>query len=332
MVPFLVCRYSDCKCIVAVYCRCTFCKSGAFFRVVYDDSYTNEYVVLRAKKTYGQKKYDIFEQNCEHSTRWCKTGIHTSSQIGVCFTTIGKAALVVGLRLISLIVLWLLQEQDESLGTQQERIVSGVYMIATACLFIAYSLYRSCVGVYPRVPYKHRDTDISQVESAQRRCADVTHRYCCCGARRCNAVVLLLCCSSCFFCSLFDACFSGCRKKVQCGRRTICRRPPSIIIGLFLRIFVRETIAAAGPFLVVYFEERIVWGLHIGTALEKFFAILGFIIVASLAAYLVGALVGVWLEASIIGCANCCCNRSAPDYDGGHENDNPNLVVNDTEN
>jgi len=88
--------------------------SGALYRMVYDDSYTDEYAVLRALKSFGQKKYDIFEQNCEHSTRWCKTGIHDSIQMEVCFTTAGKAAVVVCLRLISLLMLWLLQLSRES--------------------------------------------------------------------------------------------------------------------------------------------------------------------------------------------------------------------------
>ena len=314
------------------HCRCTNCTSGAFFRVVYDDSYTDDYVVLRAKKTYGQKKYDIFEQNCEHSARWCKTGIHESSQIGVCFTTLRKAALVVFLRLISLIVLWLLQwwqEQDESLNTMQERIITVVYMSATACLFIVYSLYHGCAAIHPTAPHERHDADISQVESAQLRCAKFTHRYCCCSVQKCNVVVMGLCCASCFFCSLFYACCSSCCKHIQCGQKMICRRPKCIVVGLFFRIFVREIIAAAGPFLVVYFEDNIV--LYIGNTLGKFFAILGLIIGTSLVAYVVGALFGVLLEALIIlCCANCCCRCSAPDNDGGNENDNANLVVNDT--
>ena len=89
-------------------CRCTSFRSGALYRLVYDDCYTDEYALLRAVKSFGEKKYDVFEQNCEHSTRWCKTGIHDSIQMEVCFTTLGKAALIVVLRLISLLMLWLL--------------------------------------------------------------------------------------------------------------------------------------------------------------------------------------------------------------------------------
>ena len=52
----------------ALYRCMSFC-SGAFYRQVYDDSYTDEYAVLRAQKSIGEQKYDIVEENCEHSSR-----------------------------------------------------------------------------------------------------------------------------------------------------------------------------------------------------------------------------------------------------------------------
>lgn len=162
--------------------------------MVYDDCYTNDYVLLRAKKVFRQRKYDIFEHNCEHSTRWCKTGIHDSIQMDTCFTTAGKAALVVALRLISLVVLWLLQltqppqhQQDGAADvTQQspetqtwrkpERIVSVLYMVAIGILFFVYSLHNGCKRIRPKVANKRHDTDICGIEEARRNCADVTHR------------------------------------------------------------------------------------------------------------------------------------------------------------
>ena len=139
-------------------------------------------------------------------------------------------------------------------------------------------------------------------------------RYCCCAARKCNGVVLALCCASCFLCSLFDACCSRCRKNVQCGARTICRRPPSIVVGLFVRVFVREAVAAAGPLLVVYYESEIAAYFGASSPHDKFLVIILSIVGASLAAYLLGALVGVWIEAVIARCAGCCCPRSVSDY------------------
>lgn len=299
--------------------------SGALFRLVYDDCYTNEYAVLRATKSFGQKKYDIFEQNCEHSTRWCKTGIHDSIQMEVCFTTAGKAALIVCLRLISLLILWLLQLSRESQppsesSRKQERLLNALYMAFIACVFFGYSLYQSCARIKPVVPKKEHDTDICGIESARRSCADATHSYCCCGANCCNPVVLALGCASCFLCSFVDACCSVCRKHIHCGPRTICRRPSSVVIGLFIRIFVREAIAAAGPLLVLYFEDEIV--AHVGTAVDKSLVIIAAIVAGSLVAYLIGALVGVWIEALFGSCVRCCCSRPADSYARENRRDN----------
>ena len=140
----------------------------------------------------------------------------------------------------------------------------------------------------------------------------VSDRCCCRGARKCNGIVLALCCASCFFCSLFDACCSVCRKNIQCGPTTICRRPSSVIVGLFIRIFVREAIAAAGPLLVVMHEEEV--ASSVDTVLDKSIVVILAIIVASLVAYLVGALIGVWIEALFGLCAGCCCVRSTSAY------------------
>ena len=311
-------------------CRCTSFRSGALYRLVYDDCYTDDYAVLRAKKSFGEKKYDVFEQNCEHSTRWCKTGIHDSIQMEVCFTTAGKSALIVFLRLISLVMLWLLQLSHESQprvdrSKRQERLLNAVYMSFIAVLFFVYSLYHSCSRIRPKVPEKRHDTDVCGIESGRRRCADVTHSYCCCGARYCSGVVLGLCCASCFLCSLFDACCSVCNKNIQCGLRTISRRPSSVITGLFIRIFVRETIAAAGPLLVLYFEEEIVSSF--GTRLDKSVFVILAIVVASLVAYLVGALIGVWIEALFRCGATCCCTSSIGTHDVKSRRENTNQAA-----
>jgi len=302
--------------------RCTSFRSGELYRLVYDDSYTNDYVVLRTLKSFGEKKYDVFEHNCEHSTRWCKTGIHDSIQMEVCFTTAGKIAVIVLLRLISLIMLWLLQLSHESQprserSREQERLINAVYMVFIAFVFFAYSLYHSYKRIWPKETEKRHDTDLCGIEAGRRWCADVTHKHCCCGARSCNAVVLALCCVSCMMCSMTDAFCSVCRKNIQCGATAICLRPPSVMIGLFLRIFVREVIAATGPLLVVYFEEEI--GSRFGSREEKAGIIILAIIGASLVAYVIGALLGVWIEALFRCCANCCCGRTIYNRDPAKE-------------
>jgi len=269
-----------------VRCRCTSCGSGALFRVVYDDSYAADYTLLRAAKSFGERKYDVFERNCEHSTIWCKTGIRDSVQMDVCFTSAGKAALVILLRLVSVLILWLLQLSHESQAPdrrsrRQERLVNAVYMTFIAVLLFAYSLHQGVARVLPTAPKRRRhDTDFCGVETARRRCADCTYRRCCCcRLPMSNKIVLAMCCVSCFFCSLTDACCSICRKQVQCGLRTLCRRPSSIVVGLFFRVFVREAIAAAGPLLVLYFEPEI--ASRFGATVERAVVIVAAIVGAS---------------------------------------------------
>ena len=86
----------------------------------------------------------------------CKTGIRDSVQMEVCFTTVGKAALVVCLRLISLVILWLLQLSRESQSAdarplRQERLLNAVYMAFIACIFFVYSLQQSVARILPTV-------------------------------------------------------------------------------------------------------------------------------------------------------------------------------------
>jgi len=44
---------------------------------------------------------------------------------------------------------------------------------------------------------------------------------------------------------------------VQCSERTCCRRPCNFACGLFWRIFIRETLAAAFTLVVLLHEEQI---------------------------------------------------------------------------
>lgn len=192
------------------YAKCMSFMKGTMYRLYYVDSYTNEYSLLRAIKSLSEKKYDIFEQNCEHSSRWCKTGIHDSIQMEICFTTAGKAALIVGLRLVSLVMLWLLQlsretqHLDAERPRTQERILNVVYMACVGCVFFAYSLYQSCLQIRAKVSEEYHDTDLCGIESGRRWCADGAHKCCCCGIKSWprNAFIVALCCITCFPCTL----------------------------------------------------------------------------------------------------------------------------------
>jgi len=156
------------------------------------------------------------------------------------------------------------------------------------------------------------------VESGRRWCAHGAHKCCCCGikSKPRNAFIVALCCITCFPCSLSDACCSVCRKNINCGPTTICRRRSVVIIGLFIRIFVRETIAAVGPLLVVIFEEEVAY--QVGPSVDKAVVIILAIIAASLVAYVIGALIGVWIEAVFRWSATRCCVRSTDVYRHGN--------------
>jgi len=82
---------------------------GTVYRIVHDDCYTDDYTALRAQRSVGEEKYDFFEQNCEHSATWCKTGLPSSDQLQSCCTSVGKVAFAIFLRAVMLAVLWLLQ-------------------------------------------------------------------------------------------------------------------------------------------------------------------------------------------------------------------------------
>jgi len=82
---------------------------------------------------------------------------------------------------------------------------------------------------------------------------------------------------------------------------------------MFLRIFIREAFAAAGPLLIVYFEDLIVCTQYScpDSREGKFFIILALIVLGSLLAYGLGAFIGVIVEAMVIYCADCCCGGNS---------------------
>ena len=59
-------------------------------------------VVHRAESRLGERAYSILRNNCEHFSRWCTTGVATSSQVKTVLRTaagLGMGALLVGLYL-----------------------------------------------------------------------------------------------------------------------------------------------------------------------------------------------------------------------------------------
>jgi len=91
-------------------------ECNSLYRINYQDCYNNEYTVLRAKKLLGENRYNLIERNCEHFSRWCKTGSTNSSQISICWTSLGKVPVVLSMFLKAiglLVVLGIIEYSSE---------------------------------------------------------------------------------------------------------------------------------------------------------------------------------------------------------------------------
>ena len=73
---------------------------NALYRVNYHDCYNADYSILRAQKLIKKTGYNLLTRNCEHFSRWCKTGTTNSSQVHLCRTSLLKLAFMIALRLI----------------------------------------------------------------------------------------------------------------------------------------------------------------------------------------------------------------------------------------
>ena len=127
-------------------------ECNALYRVNYQDSYNSDYTVLRARKLLNEKRYNLFERNCEHLSRWCKTGSTSSSQISIAWSSLGKIMLAICLKAIGLlVVLGLLaftHESQEDKVTdrlkQLQNILLIVNIVVMTLVFLIYLLKTSC--------------------------------------------------------------------------------------------------------------------------------------------------------------------------------------------
>jgi len=129
-------------------------ECNSLYRVNYQDCYNSEYTVLRAKQLLGENSYNLIERNCEHFSRWCKTGSTSSSQISIAWTSLGKVVLAIGLKAVGLlVVLGLLQyasESQEDLVKDRawlekvQNILLSIYIAVMTIVFVIYLVKTSC--------------------------------------------------------------------------------------------------------------------------------------------------------------------------------------------
>ena len=285
------------------------CKGwcNTLYRVNYQECYGDKYTVLRARKLVNEDRYNLAERNCEHFSRWCKTGMTSSSQISIAWTSAGKAILAIGLRLLVLVILGLLEYLHESQEDEVrdrawfellQKILIVIYIVVMTVVFIAYLL----------------KTTGSHLAAVRPRRDEAKTPWCCRpGTNSCKAI-RLMCCSFCTCCSIIRRIICCFCDNVKCCPCTCCRRPAHLSCGLFIRIAFRELSAAAGTLAIMLNEECITnkdWIKHCPprnrTALLLLFATL-----AQLGGYLLGAFVGRWMEYCCSSCCECCCDNFCP--------------------
>jgi len=307
---------------------------GTLFRVIHEDCYTNEYAALRAERSIGEEKYDFFEQNCEHTTIWCKTGLHSSDQLQSCLTSLGKVALSVFLRAVVLVILWLLQLSylsqsfsDTRGPVSVERGVTIAYMSLIVIIFVIYSSYKGCKRIKPYVEVPCREPHDDCMESFRKICTNGFFQCCCGGRPSCSRLTCSICFVSCFCCSLVDATCSVCAWKIRMCGVPCCGRPVSAVVRLVIRSFVRELVANSGAFLIVWFMDDIVVyfedqgvSASADAVVNRAVIVIVALLVVSLVAYPVGVVLARWAE-GMTEC--CCCPCSGPPKQAVHSHEKP---------
>jgi len=300
---------------------------GNVYRVVYDDCFTNEYTALRAQRTLGETKYDFFERNDEHTTTWCKTGVQSSSQLESCFTSLGKIALSVLLRSAMLTVLWLLQlchltrdlVSDAGRSLSLEKAVSVAYVCLIASGFSIQAIRKGLSRMKSSVRSPADEPRNDFVESFRKRCADAFFRCVCRQHPGCSRLACSACFVACFCCGLCQATWSLCVSKLRVCQHPFCGRQAQPVVSLVVGSVAHELIAAAGPFLVVWFTDDILTylaghGIIVSTneIVNRAVIVIAAIALASIASYLVGIILSRWIQ-SFIECfgRSPCCGRAS---------------------
>jgi len=304
-----VCSDSCSRCNAA--CSGDGCCSGcnALYRINYEDSYDADYTILRAQKLLDESRYDLLEQNCEHFSRWCKTGSIKSTQVGIIWASLAKTAVAMGLRVFALILLGILQYSHESQEDhvqdhehleKKEVELIVIYMVLITVAFMIYLLVisGSRLAIDP-ASVKRQDTENPRAPWCSCTCSWCGDcktwrctRYCCC----------LLC--GCFHLFGRASRFLLFCRHIQRSPSTCCQRPCNLACGLFWRIFFREILAGAATLSVLLNEE---WITDTGSTAgkrprERTTILILYGTLAHIAGYTAGIFVGRLAEA----CCDCC--------------------------
>ena len=299
------------------------CRScDALYRINYQDCYSPEYTVLRAKRLWEEHRYNLVEQNCEHFSSWCKTGSKKSSQV----TKVRKITVTICLRLIALLILFLIQYSYERFEykvehrqeyANVEKHLTCAYIAICTVVFVIHLVIAT--GKQLTADPRSKEFDIENPSSCGECNADANESKC----RRLCICCLCTCYSlSCkpvlgFFTHCKQCCYQCC---CCCTYPCICcGRPGNLACGLFCRTVLREIPGLIGTVCIVEYEDKITYPIADHLPIVRTLVILSCILAVQLLGYIIGALLGRWMEA-------CCeCSSWSKEPSGAsnmHENNN----------
>jgi len=307
--------------ISEIHSNCKGC-CDALYRINYQDCYDDDYTILRACKLLNEKRYNMLDRNCEHFSRWCKTGSTNSIQVNILWESLRKLAFMTVLRVIALLILAILVYSHEAAEdnvrnrTQLEtleRWLASAYVVITTIVFITYLL----ITGGSHLPTVKTEGCCNSNPHLGPCCFEPCYECCnkCWCMRFMNS--LFFCCLS-FICQASCGCILFLCRNIQCRPLcACCRRPCLPSCGLFWRIFCREILAAAGTLCVVLFEDEITnyFGITQWWAISRAALLILISMGANICGYILGIIVGRAVEA----CCECCTGHAPRNYVQLHE-------------
>ena len=301
------------------------------YRINYQDCYNADYTLLRARKLLEETRYELLQRNCEHFSRWCKTGLDQSTQVSAFWASLGRIAVTICLRLLTLGLIQYSHEVQEDQFEQQEeqfsdktqenvlveerkrlehleKVLISAYISMITVVFALHVLVTSCsrLGVVP-ASKKHHDTEnLCSCMEQHCDCTKNTNDDDCC--KRCCV---------CFWCGCFHLPNPAIRSlyfSIQCSPQcTCCRRPCILACGLFWRIILREFLAGAGTLVVVLLEQEITDSGNIARypPRDRTAILISISTAAHIGGYVLGAFLGRWVE-GFCECLDWCCTEEPP--------------------
>ncbi len=73
-----------------------FCKGQPFSVIEHVNASSRRVTLIRAMSRIGEQNYNLLFNNCEHFANWCKTGMHSSSQMEDLLTPSSLGAIAMG--------------------------------------------------------------------------------------------------------------------------------------------------------------------------------------------------------------------------------------------